>query len=162
MKRLFFVMAALVAGITCMAAALPAQGDDDKKVEKCILDKNVTIEIDTIMPSNGPARQTSDGYTITIADGKVNAELPYFGEAYTAIVPGVDEPGIRFDDCPVDITVDKKNAKKKGQYEWRFTAKSGTDDVQVYVTLWTSGEADVRCQPTSRSGISYRGTIITE
>lgn len=161
MKKLFFVLAALAAGMTCMAANVPAQGDDDKKAEKCILDQNVKIEINTIMPSNGPARQTIDGYTITIADGKVNADLPYFGEAYTAIVPGIDEPGIRFDDCPVEITVNKKKAKK-GQYEWRFTAKSGTDDVLVYVTLWTSGEADVRCQPTSRSGISYRGTIITE
>lgn len=157
MKKMFFAFAALLAGFASVAAT----GDDEKKIEKSILDKNVTIEINTIMPSNGPSKQTMDGYTITIADGKVNAELPYFGEAYTAIVPGVDEPGIRFDNCPVDITVDNKGAKK-GLYEWRFSAKSGTEDVQVYVTLWTTGEADVRCQPSNRSAISYRGTIVNE
>lgn len=157
MKKMFFAFAALLAGFASVAAT----GDDEKKIEKLILDQNVTIEINMIIPSMGPSKQTSDGYTLKVADGRVNADLPFFGESHTAIVSGVDEPGIKFDDYGIIIAVDKKKAKK-GQYEWMFNAKSGNEDVQVYITLWTSGEAEIRCQPSNRSSISYRGTIITE
>lgn len=161
MKKLFFVLAALLAGMTCLAATSPAHEDENKAVEKAIVDKNVTIEINTIIPSIGPMKQTSDGYTLKVSEGKVDAYLPYFGESHSAIIPGLDEPGIKFDDIEVNISVNKKKAKK-GEYGWKFTAKSGSEEVQVFMTLWTSGDVEIRCQPANRSSISYRGTIVTE
>lgn len=157
MKKFAFIiasLAALAAGFTAKASS----DEDNKEVIDRIAKRDLTVVVDMIMPMVGPARQSLDGYTLTIHDGKVDADLPFIGESHAAIVPGVDEVGIRFDNCPIEIKEDKSKVSK-GFYEWRFSARSGSEDVDVYMTIWTTGEAEIRCQPVNRSAISYRGSV---
>lgn len=128
-------------------------------VTKALDEQELAIEVNRIMPMRGPAKQSYDGYTLKIKDGKVNAHLPFFGEAYTSMVYGVDSMGIEFKDCPIVID-DSQSKPSKGRYVWRFAALCGMEKVYVTITFWEGGGADIACNPTNRSSITYSGNLI--
>ena len=145
-------------------AALLGARDGNKElpplVKQAVENQEMCIEIRTICPVGMPSFTTTDGYKFTVKDGKVNADLPFFGESHSAIIPGADNPGIIFKDCEADIRKDCSKAKKKGKFLWQFSAYSGTDRVDVTVTFWDNGSADITCVSTSRSSISYMGELV--
>lgn len=162
MKAFRFFIAAATALMLCPAAALNARSRKEISplAEKAASQHELCIEIGTICPMGMPSFTTTDGYKFTVKDGKVNADLPFFGESYTAIIPGADNPGITFKDCGIDIREDYSKAKKKGKFLWQFSAYSGTDRVDVTVTFWDNGSADISCVSTNRSSISYMGELV--
>lgn len=128
-------------------------------VATALSEQELAIEVDRIMPMKGPSIPSYDGYTLKIKDGVVNAYLPFFGEAYTGVVYGIDASGIEFKDCPIEID-DSGSKPSRGKYVWRFTARCGMEKVYVTVTFWEGGSADISCNPTNRSHISYSGNVI--
>ena len=84
-------------------AALLGARDGNKElpplVKQAVENQEMCIEIRTICPVGMPSFTTTDGYKFTVKDGKVNADLPFFGESHSAIIPGADNPGIIFKDC---------------------------------------------------------------
>lgn len=152
--------------IPVMGASMPVVPVADKNEEearkqaniKAIKNRDLTITIDYIIPTGMPSESTIDGYTLSIKDGKVKTHLPYRGTATSAIIYGVDEAGIVFDDCPIEIKEDTKKASK-GEYTWSFSAKSGNENIDVTITLFDSGSASITCIPTNRSVITYSGTF---
>lgn len=154
MKKFIYILSAL---LTISAAAFAADNDNAAAV-KAIKNRDLTITVNYILPTGMPAVNSTDGYSVTIKDGKINGYLPYFGTATSALVAGADEMGIRFEDCPITI---QENAKKanKGKYEWSFKARSGHETVDVYITLFTSGSASMTMNMNSRSSITYEGTF---
>ena len=154
MKKIIFALAAL---LSISAAAIAADKDNAAAV-KAIKDRDLTITVNYIIPTGMPSINSTDGYSVTIKDGKINGYLPYFGTATTALVPGADEMGIRFEDCPIEINENTKKANK-GKYEWSFKAVSGNETVDVNITLFTNGSASMSMTMSSRSSISYDGTF---
>lgn len=128
-------------------------------VSQALSEQELAIEVDRIMPMRGPSIPSHDGYMLKIKDGKLNAHLPFFGEAYTGIVYGIDSTGIDFEDCPIVID-DSESKPSKGKYVWRFAARCGMEKVYVTITFWDGGGADISCNPTNRSHISYSGNIV--
>lgn len=160
--KLFAVAALLLSLSSC---GLLSQIDKESQEEaagfvaKALSEQELAIEVNRIMPMRGPSIPSYDGYMLKIKDGVVNAYLPFFGEAYTSVVYGADSTGIEFKDCP--ITVDDSQSKpSKGKYVWRFAARCGMEKVYVTVTFWEGGGADIACNPTNRSNISYSGNLI--
>lgn len=146
------------------APAVPVTDKNEENASKqanitAIKKHDVTITVNMIIPSGMPSVISNDGYTISVKDGKVKAHLPYFGEAHTAMMPGADEMGIVFDDCPVEIKEDYSKAETKGRYVWNFKAQCGNENVDVCITLFDNGSADVNCLPGNRSSISYSGSF---
>ncbi len=145
--------------ILVLSATLAKADDGNKSANiKAIKAHDVTITIDAIIPRGMPSDTSIDGYTLSVKGGKVNCDLPYRGEATSAMIYGVDEMGIVFKDCPVKITDDYSKADK-GEYRWRFSARSGSSNVDVFITLFDSGSATISCIPDNRSPIDYSGTF---
>lgn len=157
MKRILSAAIALLfMGVTLCGA----QEMTEQQVKDAVRQKNITVEITTIFPTGAPSVNSTDGYRFTIADGKIDGYLPYYGQSYTAPMPG-SELGIRFDNCPIEISQDDKKAAK-GEYMWHFTARTENDSVDVYLSIFTNGSASMSCNCTNRSAISYNGNLVTK
>ena len=144
-----------------MTAATVAAKDDavSELTQKALDTHTLTMEINYISPVSMAGFPSIDGYRICIRDGKLKADLPYFGRAETALF-GDDEAGLRFDDCEIEIKENYKKAKK-GVYVWNFKARTTSDErVDVNLTFYDNGTVQVRCNCTKRTGISYYGSMV--
>ena len=144
-----------------MTAATVAAKDDDvsELTQKALDSHSLTMEINYISPVSMAGFPSIDGYRICIRDGKLNADLPYFGRSDTAIID-TDEAGLRFEDCEIEIKENYKKAKK-GTYVWNFTAHTTSDErVDVNLTFYDNGTVQVQCTCSRRTGISYYGSMV--
>lgn len=152
----------LITVIMAMMVAATAAAKDDavSELAQKALDSHIlTMEINYISPVSMAGFPSIDGYRICIRDGKLKADLPYFGRAETALF-GDDEAGLRFEDCEIEIKENYKKAKK-GIYVWNFTAHTTSDErVDFNLTFYNNGTVQVRCNCTKRSGISYSGSMV--
>ena len=144
-----------------MAAATVAAKDDavSELTQKALDTHTLTMEINYISPVSMAGFPSIDGYRICIRDGKLKADLSYFGRADTALY-GTEETGLRFDDCQIEIKENYRKAKK-GVYVWKFRANTANDErVDVNLTFYDNGTVQVQCNCSRRSGISYYGSMV--
>lgn len=161
--RLLIAVMAAAALVSCStmtpAERLQEEAENAAWVSESITRQDVTIEVTHIYPQSMPAKISNDGYTVTVRDGKINGYLPFFGVSHVAVIPGVDETGIRFKDCPVSIYEDRSKIAK-GKITWRFNAKSGNDIVNVTMNIWNNGSADITCICDRKTSMRYSGIMI--
>lgn len=165
-KQLVFVSFISIIIIGCAAPGSTPGGKTDKKVvseltQKALDEREMTIVVNYINPVGSASFVSTDGYRLKISDGKVSAHLPYFGRSYAPMLYGADETGIVFDDCEIEIKEDYTKASR-GKYFWRFEAKSGNENIQVLITFGNDGSAQIFCNCTNRSSISYNGDIVED
>lgn len=144
-----------------MAAATVAAKDDavSELTQKALDTHTLTMEINYISPVSMAGFPSIDGYRIRIRDGKLKADLPYFGRADMAIYD-TDDAGLRFDDCEIEIKENYRKAKK-GVYVWKFRANTANNErVDVNLTFYDNGTVQVQCNCSRRSGISYYGSMV--
>ena len=152
----------LITVIMAMAAAATAIAKDDavsELTQKALDTHTLTMEINYISPVSMAGFPSIDGYRISIRDGKLKADLPYFGRADMALY-GTEETGLRFEDCEIEIKENYRKAKK-GVYVWKFRANTtGDERVDINLTFYNNGTVQVRCTCTRRTGISYYGSMV--
>lgn len=163
MKKIRFIalLAAVVSLSSCgVLASIEEESIKEAHayVTKALSDKELAIEVNTIMPSAGPSIQTVDGYYLKIKDGKVYSYLPFIGSSFSAPF-GTDDLGIKFDGCPITVNT-RESRPSKGKYVWRFEAVNNNEKVDVTVTFWDSGSADIMCHPVNSSIMNYAGNLI--
>ena len=144
-----------------MAAATVAAKDDavSELTQKALDSHSLTMEITYVSPTSMAGFPSIDGYRICIRDGKLKADLPYFGRADMAIYD-TDDAGLRFDDCEIEIKENYRKAKK-GVYVWKFRANTANNErVDVNLTFYDNGTVQVQCNCSRRSGISYYGSMV--
>lgn len=149
-------------GTLLLSLALAAQGtkesrDNDKteKVKTLIESKSFTFVAQSVTPMRGGTRQLTTTYNLKVLPDKVDADLPYFGRAYTAPINSSDA-GIRFTSTDFEWTV--KESKKKG---WDITIKpKGAKDVRLAIlSVSRNGYASLQVTSQNRQPISYQGYI---
>ena len=161
-KIIFAALAAMMlSGCGILSSGLATEPDPSaQELVAAALEKGeLKFEVEYIIPSRGASRTSFDGYFLSIEDGKVNSNLPFFGVSHTAQIYGVDPSGIDFDDYPINIDT-LRSRPEKGRYIWHFVAKSGRSDVDVTLTFFTNGSASLACNPTNRSAMNYRGRLV--
>lgn len=118
--------------------------------------QNFTIEINRIIPQSGPAKVSTDGYTLKIKDSKLTCYLPFIGSSDFG---GFGEnPAIDVNDQAVTITSEKNEKKECTSYKFKCADKTDTNwdfNVQVY----DNGTAYINCTCGSRSPMSYQGSV---
>lgn len=158
--KLLLTLAAAVVLSSCSAfSAMQAESDAAAAAlynDVCTLG-SLNIEVTQIQPARGRLIHSSDGYTLRIKDGVVNAYLPFIGESYTAVL-GSDVQGIQFKDCKAEALAVKSDPDK-GKSVWTFRALSGREYVDVTLTIWSNGAADIHCRPYNRSVMNYSGYL---
>lgn len=159
---LFIILPFVMVFSSCGAMTAVTDSHDSSSatlVADALENGNICLEVSYIVPSKGPSRASNDGYKLTVKDGKVNSNLPFFGENFAPAVYGTDPSGIKFDDYSVQI--DKSKSKPgKGQYVWSFEAKSGHENVEVTITFYDNGRFQLVCIPANRSIMNYSGTLV--
>ena len=152
----------LITAIMAMMAAATAAAKDDvvsELTQKALDSHSLTMEINYISPVSMAGFPSIDGYRICIRDGKLKADLPYFGRSETAIFSN-DEAGLRFDDCGIEIKENYKKAKK-GIYVWDFKARTTNNElIDISLTFYNNGTVQVHCNCARRTGISYYGSMV--
>lgn len=165
MKLLALTIAVLLLAGGCGTGAAVGKGADRNVVgeltQKALDEHQMIVEVKFINPVGASAFPSFDGYRMKISGGKVKAYLPYFGRSYTPIIAGVDESGIVFDDCEIEIREDYSKSSK-GKYFWKFSAESGNEKVDVVISFMNDGSAQISCNSVNRSPITYRGELIPE
>lgn len=144
--------------LAAMALGTPAIAKTETEISelarKAIEKNELTFEVNYISPMGLPSYPSSDGYTLTLSDGVVNAYLPFVGQSSQAAF-GSDEVGFNFKDCPVKV----KTRKGKKSSTLKFSARSGNDNVDVTIEIWPDGGAEVVFVSTYRSVMRYSGEL---
>jgi hypothetical protein len=104
----------------------------------------------------GRSRFLTSNYSVEIRNDSVFSYLPYFGIAYSVPYGGGGK-GLIFDE---KITNYKLTFDKKGTAKIQFKTRTNEDSFVYYLSIYSSGDADVYVTPTNRQSISFRGDFI--
>lgn len=113
-----------------------------------------TFEVQTVNPMGGNARQITGDYTLKFSKARVQADLPYFGRAYSAPINTTDG-GIRLNTTEFEYDL---REKRKG---WEIVIRPANQrDVQMMVLLVSeNGYGTLQVTSTNRQAISYYGRV---
>jgi hypothetical protein len=123
---------------------------------KTLIDSgNYVFHAQSAISMSGRVRQLETDYTVTITKGKITADLPYFGEAYSAPMDPT-ESGIQMTSTAFDYSV--KPRKKDG---WNVMIKPKDDKQVQQIALTISSEGYIGAQVMSRNRqpITFNGVI---
>jgi hypothetical protein len=150
--------------ITLIAVAMMLQGcgassstagsaADLDKIESLIGSGNYEFTIRSASPSGGRTIQITSYYSMKAVEGRYEANLPYFGRAYSA---GYGENGgIEFNDRPQDLQITRNEKKKRVSV--KFSVNSDNDLYKVSLDIGSSGYGNMTVYSEKRQSISYYG-----
>ena len=119
---------------------------------------DVILDITQILPFGYPSRSSTGEYALRIQGNKVNTRLPFIGDSRVAVF-STDEISIVFEDEEVELQHDFSGADH-GEYQFLFKGGKGQDKWKVYLQLFDSGNAYIRCTSTSGRKMSYVANIV--
>lgn len=112
---------------------------------------------DKMLPQFGTTKFISGGnYGVSYKEKKLVVYLPYYGRAYG----GIDVYSGRspLDFTSSDFTIEKK-LLKKGRIRYTIHPKDNIDVQTLSFIFYDNGDADLNVVMSSRSPISFTGTI---
>lgn len=144
--------------VSCAIAQTPEEiAETQELVSNALNNHEFTIEVDHIYPVKFPSIISNDGYRMTVKDGKVTANLPFFGESHMATYAS-DDISIIMDEVPVDIVYEKIRRNDT----LSFVAKAENETYSVTVTIFSNANADISCRSNNRSMMRYSGKLIKQ
>jgi len=126
-----------------------------EKMETLIDGGNYRFTVRTASPAGGRTIQISSEYTLDASEGEFEAQLPYFGRAYSASYGG--DGGIEFKGKPQDFQLEKN--EKKNTISIRFRISSEGDQYDITLELGSSGYGTLLVASQKRQNISYYGQV---
>jgi hypothetical protein len=128
---------------------------DEASVKSLIESKRFVFKVQTIMPLSGTVRQSLNEYDIRLYGDSLISQLPYFGRAFTAPMPG-ERGGFYFTSTDFDYSVKER---KKGGWEILLKPKDVRDVREYFISVSEKGYANLRVASNNRQPISYSGII---
>ena len=110
-----------------------------------------------VVPQNGRSQQVNgSSYSAILKDGKFDVYLPYYGRAFGSVDLLSGRSPLFFSSS--NFSIDKK---ENGNGKWTIMIKPrDNDNVQsMNFTFFNSGTANVDVILTSRSAISFNGSV---
>ena len=155
------VVSVAVFGLLNTAIAQEAQPAKQTKPTKEVITKNLISNKQYVFyaryvtPMNGVQKYLTSEYTLTVLKDTVVSDLPYFGRAYEAPISPSDD-GIKFTSVNFDYKADARN---KGGWEITIKPKDARQVQQLFLTVFSNGEASLNVTSTNRQAISFSGYI---
>lgn len=149
--------------IACIA--LPAfpqsrkerQAAREASVQKALGADQYTIDINYMIPPQGPGRPLTTNYSITVRNDSLLSYLPYAGRAYS--IPYNGGKALNFN-APIEDY--RKKAKKRGETEITIKVRNDEDSYIYRLTVYENGSTSLHVQPTQRQSISFSGEMDVE
>lgn len=111
----------------------------------------------SVTPLSGPRINiTNNTYFLSVDNGNVKSELPYFGRAYVAEY-GKADVGMKFEAQAKDTSVEFNG--KKNMYNVFMAVSEPNETYQIYISAGLNGYATVNITSNNRQTVSYYGTI---
>ncbi len=157
-----YLSLAAISLVILLAGANPLSAQDSKKERqeatiKGLIDaQHYTFDAQTAIPLKLKIRHLANGYYLIVAKDRIEAYLPYFGQAYSAPIASANSGGIEFKTSDFEYTV---TPKKKGGWDIKILPKKAGDTRQLFLTVTTSGYASLQVTSTNRQFISFNGYI---
>lgn len=127
-------------------------------VKKIVDNGVILIDIERIQASKGPVRNSTDGYTLKIEDGKLTTYLPYFGQVHMS---PIDPSKLSIDIKDQEVTIKKTYSEKRG-YNLKFTARMDAESFDFSIDISNSGYTNISLNSSKRDFISYSGELNLE
>lgn len=149
----------LILSFLCVQNVSAQTKSENKKmvaeaVQKALNSKAFTIHVEQMHPQSVRSRVLNSYYSLELRNDTVFSDLPYFGEAYSAVLGG--GKGLVFDAPISDLEI---TPEKKGKTRVRFTTKNEEDVYTYTLIFWENGSATINVQPMRRQFISYIGHL---
>ena len=163
MKRygILFVMvlALVVAGCSSLTSAEKAerQAAQQRTVAEALDSRHYKIEVRTMYPSRGIARQLSSSYSLEVKGDTLVSYLPYFGRAYS--VPYGGGKGLNFTALIGDYKAEKV---KNDRTRISIFVNNDEDDLTYVLTVFDSGQTTIDVRAREREPISFSGEVTIE
>ena len=116
---------------------------------------NYVFHAQSATSMGGRIRQLETDYTVTITKGKITADLPYFGEAYSAPTDPT-ESGIQLTSTVFNYSV---KPRKKDGWNVMIKPKDAKDVQQVLLTISSEGYTSLQVTSLSRQPITFNGYV---
>lgn len=156
--KLFLVLSLFIAPGTHLNAQTRKErrAAEEAKTKQLIESQYYVFVARTVNPTGGRSRQVSnDYYTVKVSKDTVIADLPYFGQAYSAPI-GSNTGGINFTSLQFDY---KMEQAKRGGYNISIVPKDNSDTRQITLNVGSGGVATVIVISNNRQTISFTGQI---
>jgi hypothetical protein len=162
MKRLFNILAVVV---LAMAINSPARAQSDKQnkaakkaqeVKDLVDSKNFVFQATYMYPMGGGQQYLTSPYDVTVAKDTITSFLPYFGVAYSNAGYNSNDNGIKFTSTKFDYKV---SDLKKGGYRINIKPKDVSGNTQMYLEVYSSGDASLSVNNVNRQNIRFQGYI---
>ncbi len=147
-KALIFFFIMMLSAIVSLSQEKTAA-----EVNKILEAKNYIFKAEQMLPQTGSSRVLTPEYDLTVTTNKIISYLPYFGRAYTPVLPG--EGSIKFTSTDFEY----KKVRDKDQWEITIRPNDASDVRQMNLTVFDNGRATLNVTNTNRQGISYHGYI---
>jgi hypothetical protein len=136
-------------------------GTDQKKQDKHALLKNMIdskhFQFHALSATSmkGKTVQLSSEYSLKLNKDSLYADLPYYGRSYTADYPGTGV-SVQFKSNQFTYSSD---STKKGGWEITIIPKNEPKANKIYISITSSGYANLNISSNTRQSISYYGYI---
>ncbi len=144
------------------AGSLSAQSPKEQKkaaarsaLTQAIENRRYNFIAQNVMPTGGRNRILTTPYSLALKGDTLDADLPYFGRAYTASISSPDA-GIRF--TTTDFTYSATAGKKQG-WEIVLVPKNQGSASRMYLSISVDGYASLSVQSNNRQSINFNGTV---
>jgi len=117
--------------------------------------KQFTFQPTNMLPLRGTLKQLDPVYFLKLRGDSLISYLPYFGRAYSAPL-NPEDAGYNFTSTKFSYAV---KAGKKNSYEITIATKDKTNNINIILTAYDNGSADLRVNSTDKQPISYNGYI---
>ncbi len=149
----------LVLFITLGARAQTSNQDKKKdqynQLKALIMSKHYTFNAETATAMGGTSRQLTSLYTLSISGDTLNANLPYYGVAYSAS-PGDTNGAIVFN--TTSFSYEEQDTKKGGWFIV-ITPKDQKNASKIQLSVSSGGYCTVQVTSNYRQLISFYGSI---
>jgi Domain of unknown function (DUF4251) len=154
-KKVIIVLIAAISIFSACSSSKEGTGLTQAQVQELLTGRQYQFRATDVKPMSGKSRVLTETYTLNVGRDEINADLPYFGRAYTAPANPA-EVGVRFSSR--DFAYDQKDRSKDG-WEITITPRDVSDIRDCRLIVYSNGNADLTVNSNSRQTISYRGYI---
>ena len=159
MKQLFICALAAAALLLSGCGILGQESPEEQArtaalVEQRLDARSFRVDIESMIPMRGPRRMLTSPYSVTIHEGTIDSNLPYFGEAYN--VPYGGGKGLTFKD---DIEQYIEDYSRSDRRTVNLTTDNDEDYILYHFEVFPNGKVSLRVSSHNRQAIDYTGTI---
>lgn len=152
---MYFTAASLL--IFMQTACSPAKQvtASSEEIVQAITNDNWVFVADRALPQRGRSRNLTGQYEVRCSRDTLIAHLPYFGRAYSGPITETRSP---LDFKTTDLTISKEQ-NDKGRWKITISPKDYREVQSFDFILFSNGSAQLNVQLTSRSPISFNGSV---